>query len=82
MPPVRRLVEDDFVVRQHLFSIMLTSLLVAGCGGGSMSVVPEAPQNYNPTAGTRHTYAPYETWTRTHLTILGELHIGGDVEPR
>lgn len=57
-------------------------LLLVGCGGGPMSIAPEVPQNYTPTAGTRHTYAPYESWPRRHLTFLGEVHIGGDVEPR
>ena len=68
-------------MRHTLFPISLTTLLIAGCGG-SMSVAPEAPQNYIPTAGTRHTYAPYESPTRTHWTFLDGLHIGGDVEPR
>ena len=68
-------------MRHTLFPVTLTTLLIAGCGG-SMPVAPEAPQNYIPTAGTRHTYAPYASPTRIHPTFLGELHIGGDVEPR
>ncbi len=57
------------------------ALLLAGCGG-SMSVAPEVPQDRIPRARTHHTYVPHASPTRTHLTFLGEIHIGGDVEPR
>ena len=58
------------------------AFLLTACGGGELALTPEVSHNYTPTAGTRHTYAPYASPTRKHVTTLLEIHIGGDVEPR
>ena len=53
-------------MRQHLFPITLTTLLVAGCGGGPASVAPETPQNYTPAVTLRLDYAPHATESDLH----------------
>lgn len=64
------------------FALIASVMGLGACGGGSMSVAPETSLNYTPTAGTRHSYTPYASPTRFHSTLLGEVHFGGDVEPR
>lgn len=68
--------------------VALASVLaLAGCGGGS-----EPPKSalwraaaghaYTPVAGTQYSYAPHAGGSRFHYNLLGEFHIGSDVEPR
>ena len=58
---------------------------LVACGSISTTVdnepVTSEPQAYIPTAGT-HTYEEAASPARIHRTFLGDLHIGGNVEPR
>lgn len=69
-------------MRTHILTTLAATFVLAACGGGSMSIAPQAPHAYTPTAGTRYSYTQHATASRLHRTILGELHIGGDIEPR
>ena len=57
------------------------SLFLVACGSNEEPSTTNPPLAYTPTAST-HTYAPHVFRSRVHANILGEIHIGGDIEPR
>ena len=69
----------------RIFALVVSAIALAGCGGESTrmaSEIPEPSHAYTPTAGTHHSYAPYASPSYWQLTLLGNIHIGGDIAPR
>ena len=62
------------------FLVLISILGVAACGGDAPDIAM-GTKAYSPPAMTV-SYAPHSTPSRVHRNILGEIHIGGDVEPR
>ena len=60
--------------------MLAVTLAVTACGSGEQ-ISSKDVKHYIPTA-TTVSYAPHSTPSRIHPNILGEVHIGGDVEPR
>lgn len=74
------------IARTAIATAMTLAVAACGGGGGSMSIAPEGPHAYTPTAGTHHSYTPYVT--PSHIFSFGIDagttfgYIGGDLEPR
>lgn len=72
---------ENLMKARSVIGVVATAMLLTACGSGE-TALQTGNENYTPTAGTRQSYMPYASPTRFHPNFLGEVHFGGDVEPR